>query len=423
MPPSISQARLHPINSRPNHKNRPVLVPSAKLEYAYYFAVVYSILGPAVGFEIPALGGGLILIVWLLCIRQLKKRMREVFAPISLLIACGLSFILIQVGVYGESLMDTDIRAFVTWMMGLMIVQSLLLRPGFSIRFPMLLFFIGLVTLPFLIFNPAGNVEMARADIAVQGALTHPAGFANWFGFCAIFFAVLGSESKQAIFKIAAWGMMIACLLLVAMSVERGPLFGTLLGLIVAFRRVLRRGFLPLFLLTFLVAVVSYTGVFERAASNYFERGFEDTGREILWPEAIDRIEASPLFGEGKSEAVIFLGVNKFAQPHNSFLYFALTSGIIPFLLFVAFWVRVTWKVTFPSLSQVSDSFSLSYLVFIGSSLMLGDLGFMSVSALFITSLVATASTKKRPKFAWASTSRANLARRPVYGSRPLLRR
>ena len=52
---------------------------------------------------------------------------------------------------------------------------------------------------------------MARVDIAVQG-LTHPAGFAVWFGFCAIFFAVFGIEStRKPVFKMGAWGLMCLC--------------------------------------------------------------------------------------------------------------------------------------------------------------------------------------------------------------------
>jgi O-antigen ligase len=408
----------HSMDRRTRAPFRRIRLPSARLEYAYYFAVVYSVMAPALGLEIPVLAGLLILAVWFFCVFRVQSAVKEVFGPIALLLACGISVIVVQVGIHGQSILDSDIRAFMTWIMGLMIVQTLVLRLGFSIRFPVVLFLIGAVTLPFVGYN-AGVVEMARVDIAVQGGLTHPAGFAEWFGFAAIFFAIFGIESRRPPFKIGAWGLMLICLFLVTLSVQRVPLFATALGLILAFRKLLKRGFVPLLMVTLFAGVISFTGVFERAISSYSERGLEDTGREILWPGAIERIWDAPILGEGISNAVIQLSRTKFSPPHNSFLYFALSSGIVPLLFFATFWLRVSWRTVFQSSVHKTDPFSLPYLGFILPSLMFGDLGFLSMGGLMITSLVANASIARRPQFA-VSPVRSNRARRQGYNQRPI---
>jgi O-antigen ligase len=257
-----------------------------------------------------------------------------------------------------------------------------------------ILFAIGVGTLPFLGFS-SGQVDMARVDVAVQGNLTHPTGLAEWFGICAVFFAVFGNESRRPMFRNISWGLMLFCVFVVTLSVERGPLFGTMLGVILAFRKSLKRGFMPLFVLAIIVGVISFTGVFERAMSNYVQRGFEDTGREILWPEAIERISVAPFFGEGQSNAVIRLG-DKIVPPHNSFLYFGLSSGFIPLLFFVAFWVRATWRTVFHATRHINDSYTLPFLAYMLTSLMLVDLSFMSLGGTLISSLVASVGLSRR---------------------------
>jgi hypothetical protein len=408
-----------PMNRRTGIAFRRIRLPSARLEYVFYFAVVYSVMAPALGLEIPVLAGLLIFAVWFFCLFRVQSTIKEVFSPIALLIGCAISFVFVQVAIHGESIMDADIRAFITWIMGLMIVQALVLRPGFSIRFPIVLFLIGAVTLPFIGFNP-GDVDMARVEISVQGGLTHPAGFAEWFGFSAIFFAIFGIEAKRPDFKIGAWGVMVICLFLVTLSVERGPLFETALGLILAFRKSLKRVFMPLFIVTFIVGILSFTGLFERAISSYSERGLEDSGREILWPAAIERISDAPFFGEGKSNALIPLSVTKLSPPHNSFLYLGLSSGMIPLLLFAAFWLRLVSRTLFHRSVSATDPFPLPYLAFIFPSLMLGDTGFMSMGGLLIASLVASASVvHKRASAAIVVPMRPQPVQNQGYGRRP----
>ncbi len=235
--------------------------------------------------------------------------------------------------------MDSNIRGFITWVFGLMIIQSLCLRRDFAFRFPLVLLGIGLVTLPFINFD-RGEMEMARVEIAVQGSLTHPAGLAEWFGFLSIFFTVVGVESRRATWRIAARLLALGCLFIVTLSIERGPLFACALAIPVACRRILKRGFMPTMALVFLACVVYSGGVFNQAYENYSTRGLEDTGRLEIWETTIDRIWQSPFFGVGECKILIPFA-KKMVPPHNSFLHFAISSGLVPTLFFLAFWIQV----------------------------------------------------------------------------------
>ena len=89
------------------------------------------VLAPALGLEIPFLAGLFDIGRMVLLPLPSLVYVKDVFTPIMLLIACVASLLIfIQVGVHDESISDPDLRSFITWIMGLMIVQSLLLRPG-----------------------------------------------------------------------------------------------------------------------------------------------------------------------------------------------------------------------------------------------------------------------------------------------------
>src|SRR5262245_31168634 len=316
------------------HRKRPrrqleglVRIPSHKLEYAYYVAIIYSIMAPAVGLDIPLVAGLMLLVISATCIWQFRSSFKAVYGPIALLLACATSFFFIQIFVHGEDIMDSNIRAFITLVFGLIIVQSLCLRQGFCLRFPLVLFVIGATTLPFVGFDPGGN-EAARVAIAVQGQLTHPAGLADWFAFCAVFFTIFGFEARRNSFRIGAWSLAVVCLFVVTLTVERGPLLGAVLAITVGCRSVLKRSFVPVLALVILVWVIAVTGLFDQAFSKYAQRGMEETGREQLWSDAIDRFLTSPLGGVGESNILLpMLGSSKKAPPHNAFLRIALSSG------------------------------------------------------------------------------------------------
>ena len=116
----------------------------------------------------------------------------------------------------------------------------------------------------------------------------------------------------------------------------------------------------------------------------------EETGREILWPMAVDRFLTSPLGGVGESNILLPLpGSSKKAPPHNAFLHFALSSGVLPFAFFLAFWIQAARKSVFHTRGSEDNPFRLPYLSYTLSMLMIGDLGFMTYGALLTTSLAA----------------------------------
>src|SRR6185312_13986439 len=131
--------------------------------------------------------------------------------------------------------------------------------------------------------------------------------------------------------------------LLMTFSIERAPLVATALALTVGLRNLLKRGFVPVLSLVILAGIMYGSGLFDAAFSNYAERGLEETGREILWPAAIDRILTSPLVGVGESNVAMRLGP-KDSPPHNAFLHFALSSGVVPFAFFLGFWIQTAWR-------------------------------------------------------------------------------
>jgi len=316
-----------------------------------------------------------------------------VYGPIALLLACATSFFFIQIFVHGQDILDSNIRAFITWVFGLIIVQSFCLRQGFCLRFPLVLFVIGATTLPFVGFNPAaapGGIEAARVDIAVQGQLTHPAGLADWFAFCAVFFTIFGIEARRNSFRIGAWSLAVVCLFVVTLTVERGPLLGAVLAITVGCRSALKRSFVPVLALVILVWVIAVSGLFDQAFSKYAERGMEETGREILWSEAIDRFLTSPLGGVGESNILLPLpGSSKKSPPHNAFLHIALSSGVLPFAFFLAFWIQAARKSVFHTRGSEDNPFRLPYLSYTLAMLMIGDVGFMNFGGLLTTSLAA----------------------------------
>ena len=367
-----------------------VRIPSRKVEYAFYFALFYSLTSEVWGISVPLLAGGLVLGISGFCLWQLRSCAKTVYAPIGLLIACVISLVSVQVVVHGTSITDSNIRTFITWILQLVIVYSLCLRAGLPFRYSLVLFVIALATLPFLTFNPE-NFDHARVntELGLQGGLAHPSGLGEWFGFFTIYFAILGLEAKRLTYRAAAWGAALGTLFVVALSVERGPLFATALAVTVASRGLLKRGFVPLLMLIILTGVTYESGLFNQAISRYTERGMEETGREKLWPNAIERIYASPLFGVGISRAgADIAGHLDGTLPHNSFLYIALSSGVVPLTFFIGFWVQAAWR-SVHAKAREDDSFRLPYLLYTFVISMLGDWGYMSYWALLTLAISA----------------------------------
>src|SRR5262249_52909777 len=140
-------------------------IPSRRIEYVYYVLIVYGCLGTYFRLEVPLIGSGLTIILAAFCLRHLGSRAKQVLAPVGLLLACLISFILIQMAVYQASV--RDMAGSILWICGIVIVQSLALRSGFLYRCAIALFLIGLIPLQSLTLGAANvdnDVQMAMLD-------------------------------------------------------------------------------------------------------------------------------------------------------------------------------------------------------------------------------------------------------------------
>jgi O-antigen ligase len=148
--------------------------------------------------------------------------------------------------------------------------------------------------------------------------------------------------------------------------VSRTPLFAVAFSVAFAFRRVLKRGFVP-FVAFIVVAWCAYAlGFFESSAARFAQRGLVESGRLLVWPLAFQRILEAPLAGVGVQHVATFVplaGVR--VSPHNSFIFLALASGVVPFLFFAGYWVQLFVR-TFRSAatSHGEASFESSLLVY-----------------------------------------------------------
>jgi O-antigen ligase len=351
-----------------------VWVPSRRVEYVYYFAISYSAVAAALNVEVPLVAAGLITFLAALCFIKMGSTRRDIYGPVALLLASQISHILVQ-GLAHEIFVWSDLlRWFILWMFATVIVQSLCLRPGFLLRCTTVIFAIGLVAVPSLGFN-VDTVERARAGINIGGGLQNPNGLAAWFGFCAVVFGVAGIDAKRPNLRLLYWLAAILSLLVVALTVSRGALLGSALGLSIGFRRFLQRAFIPMLLLIMLAWLVFESGLINHIVSNYEERATEETGRFLLWPYVFDRIWESPFLGVGVSEIATDTPErgDAISTPHNSFLFFALSSGMVPFLCYLAFWIRVVRGSMFDATRSEYSPFRAALLIYVFVALFLGD--------------------------------------------------
>ena len=354
-------------------------IPPWRFEAAFYFATFYSLMAGFLGILVPLVWTGIMVVLVAFCVTRLGSSFKKVLAPIGLLLAFAISFLLVQIVVHGASVMDDALRNIINWVLGLIVVQTLGLRRGFSHRYIVLLLVLGLIALPYLTFMVSGDVEQARvdADLGIQGGLAHPGGLAGWFGFCAVYFAILGLENNRVVVRVIIWLVAVGCMFIVGLTVERGPLLGMAIAITIGFRGILRRGFAPLLGVIILAGVFSESGLFDRVVSQYQERGMEDTGRETIWLAGIERIFDAPIVGVGASNVAISPGGTmgtRALAPHNSFLEIALGSGVLPFTFYLGFWIAA-FRRSFSRVARpVNSQFQLPFLLYMFVTMMLGDL-------------------------------------------------
>lgn len=333
------------------------------------------------------------------CIWRLKSDLTKLLAPLKLLLACLISFLLIQISIYGESITDSTSRGFIVTILHLILIRCMSLRPGFGHRMTLVLFFVGMAVLPYIGFKP--GLERAYVEEDIAGNFTNANGLAEWFGFCALYFGVLGLEIKRGVVRILAWSAAVICLFIVGLTVSRGALAATGIGLIFASRRILKGGFLPLLILVVLAWVVAETGLFANIYSLYIERGGEDTGRIGIWSEALKMFFSSPFVGFGLEKSGIYLpGEWKPRTTHNTFLFFAVAAGIIPVLFFILFWIVALRRSLGNVEQQDYGPFRAPLLMYVLIISIVGDMSFTFPAGLLGVVIGAGAvAANKLPRF------------------------
>ena len=371
------------------------------MEYIYYALLFYGTLGPLVGLSAGRGNGAVLLLLATYCGLGLGRTGKVVFQSLRPAILCAVSEIIVQVVAHGEPPLGDHIRYFVTWILALVVVQSLLLRPGFLHRFSMAVLFLGLAVVPFLSVRTEGFLsDRAGAQAAIAGGFSNPNGLGNWFGFCCLYLTVLGLETRRNPVRIGAWLGAVGCLYVVGLSVSRGALAALAVAVLFALRRILKRGFAPLLLLFSLVWVLFLFGIFDTAAESFLARAEEDTGRTEVWPLVIQRYLESPLVGVGASQMGTYVPGRIAYMPHNSFLCFALTSGSIPLVFFIVYWIR-SFKLSFKLPGPLDyGAFRIPFLVYTLMVCMAGDFLFMNPWALLALCIPSAATGRVRSKTA-----------------------
>jgi O-antigen ligase len=284
-------------------------------------------------------------------------------------------------------------------------VQSLVLRPGFLHRFALVSFGIGLLTMPYTRFVTDNG--------AFRLALDRTVGFSNsndlgaWFGFCCVYFITVVIESRRPSVRIISLGCVLISLTILGLTVSRGPLISVAVATVTALRRVLKRGFVPVLILCAGLAFAYGFGLFDKIVDYYTARSMVESGRLVAWPRVLPRILSSPLVGWGISNVGTFVPEQGISiTPHNAYLFFPLSSGIVPSVFFMAYLARAAWRSAFcqddPQL-RADQPFRIPLLVYVALSCLTLDYPFLAnwalVSLCIAMSVVEPATLIGRGRF------------------------
>ena len=379
-------------NDRSNASLAEALAPA---EYGYYFVITYTVLGAPLGLIIMGgIGSGFLLIpVLALCVINLGPSVLTVFKTAWIPLACGMSYLFIQLALHGESITGQYVYEFGPWLFSLFIVQALVMhRPNFLHRFAWFTLIIGLAMLPFMTLGQSAGYERIKSQGGVGYGHTNTLG--AWFGFCALYLTIKGYVETHVSYRLAIWLMGIGSLYVVTLSVSRGALIGLAVSLLIASRRLLKVGFLPVLLLGVLLLGLMELGIFDQAVQSYTKRGAEETGRLRVWPLTIERFFDSPAIGVGASNAGMWVGDNYFT-PHNGFLLIAVTSGILPLVLFCAYCFRSGLAALRANVVIPDSIFYLPVVLYTVLILSSGNLDFMAPWAIVSLALPFSASVTR----------------------------
>jgi O-antigen ligase len=358
---------------------------SGFVEYGFYFYMVYTLLGGVFGLWVSNLASGLLILLVILCLSEVGSQAIPVIGLLAYPLGCGVAFTLIQLFFFSQSLTVDTVRPFLIWMLVLFLVQLLALRPNFLHRFALAMSLIGLAALPYLSFyqaaTTAGAMQRAGLNRAIGFGSTNAMG--EWYGFCALYFMLLGWKARTNTVRNLSWLIAVGCLYVVTLTVSRGALLAVAIAIVMAARHFLKNGFLPILMAACVGWIIIELGVFEETARLYAARGAEETGRLVVWPLIIESFLDSPWIGVGHANVGATPPGGHLITPHNGFLYIAQSSGIVPLGFFIAYWVRAARAVFNPVARKSADAiFYLPFLAFTFLTVNVGNLTFMELSAI-----------------------------------------
>jgi Lipid A core - O-antigen ligase and related enzymes len=264
------------------------------------------------------------------------------------------------------------------------------------------------VALPYLSFYQYGE-SMQRAKIDRAIGFSHTNAMGEWYGFCAVYLMLAGWMARVNAVRLLAWMGAVLFAYIVTLTVSRGALLAVAIPIVIGSRNFLKNGFLPVLLSLCIGGLVIELGVFDQSAQLYAARGAEESGRLVVWPLVLESFYNSPWIGVGHSQVGAFAPNGKFFTPHNGFLYIAQASGIVPLLLFSAYWVRVAWVASKANTGLDSDK--IFYLPFIAYSIIvvsLSNLTFMQLPVIASLAFPMVANVKRRTMDMTASDSRTS---------------
>jgi O-antigen ligase len=295
------------------------------------------------------------------------------------------------------------------------------LRQGFLHRFAIVAFIIGIILLPYLDYY-VDSPDLSRLGLKGVG-LGNPNSLAMWFGFSSVYFFVAGTQSKNNLSRAIWWVLSLGSLYAVAITVSRGPLLAVAIAGVIALRKLMKRGFVPVLFLLIVFWAGLMSGVFDKVVGFYMERGGEDTGRWFLWTSAIEKFFTSPWVGVGTSATGAELARKYVVNPHNGLLYIGVSSGVIPLYFFIAYWLR-SGRSALKAKSQgfPDAAFHLPLFVFALLEMLLLDTVFMSAWHMVVLSSLMPARFPRRVRKVITQEpfrEGRSIARAPGFGSHP----
>ncbi|MBK9945669.1 MAG: O-antigen ligase family protein [Nitrospira sp.] len=365
--------------------------PPAFLEYAWYVSLAYAMLGEVWGIVIPSVGGIILVLIAVGCLLSVGSSFVRVYEPAAWGFCTAMLIIIIQFLFHtmGRAAWSEGI-ALVGWLALLIIVQALSLRPYFLQRFALVALGIGVACLPYIKMTNIGGVVRTWG----AGGLSNPNVLGQWFGFCAVYCIFWGLHCRETRLRVGFWLMACGCLFIVTLTVSRAPLAAVALACIVGLRASVKNHIVPLAAFIVLMGIAYVAGVFDEGIRSYTSRGTEESGRERLWPLALERVFESPWIGSGLDNIMLkYNAAGRLVNPHNGLLHIAIGAGVFPLICFLSYLARVG-RDTFCIMRRSSEGAAVvlpPLVIYTVIEIMVLDFTFMSPWTAVIFALTAGA--------------------------------